>query len=54
MECLKVCDMAAERQRIIVPHCWKTGVGIAATMQMAAVTPHCQYRLCDAEASTVT
>jgi L-alanine-DL-glutamate epimerase-like enolase superfamily enzyme len=43
MEALKVCDMAAERERIIVPHCWKTGVGIAATMQMAAVTPHCAY-----------
>jgi hypothetical protein len=43
MEALKVCDMAAERDRIIVPHCWKTGVGIAATMQMAAVTPHCAY-----------
>jgi hypothetical protein len=42
-ECLKVCDMALERERIIVPHCWKTGVGIAATMQMAAVTPHCAY-----------
>ena len=42
-ECLKVCDMASERQRIIVPHCWKTGVGIAATMQMAAVTPHCAF-----------
>ena len=35
--------VAAERERIIVPHCWKTGVGIAATMQMAAVTPHCAY-----------
>ena len=43
MECLKVCDMAAARGRTIVPHCWKTGVGIAATMQMAAVTPHCAF-----------
>jgi L-alanine-DL-glutamate epimerase-like enolase superfamily enzyme len=35
--------MAAERGRIIVPHCWKTGIGIAATAHLAAVTPHCAY-----------
>lgn len=43
----------AERDRIIVPHCWKTGIGISASLHMAAVTPHCPYiefmppELCD-------
>merc|ERR1712232_549731 len=42
-QALKVCDYAADRGRLIVPHCWKTGVGIAASAHMAAVTPHCPY-----------
>ncbi|MDC0935039.1 mandelate racemase/muconate lactonizing enzyme family protein [Pirellulales bacterium] len=42
-EARRVCQMAAERRRTIVPHCWKTGIGIAATAHLAAVTPHCQY-----------
>jgi L-alanine-DL-glutamate epimerase-like enolase superfamily enzyme len=40
-EALRVCDMAAQRNRLVVPHCWKTGIGIAATAHLAAVTPHC-------------
>jgi len=40
---LRVCDMAAERGRRIVPHCWKTGIGIAASAHLAAVTPHCPF-----------
>ena len=39
----RVCDMAAERGRLIVPHCWKTGVSISATAHLAFVTPHCPY-----------
>ena len=35
--------MAAERGRLIVPHCWKTGVSISATAHLAFVTPHCPY-----------
>ena len=52
-EARRVCDMAAERGRQIVPHCWKTGIGIAASAQLVAVTPHCPYfeflpaNLCD-------
>ena len=52
-EAVRVCRMAAERGRRIVPHCWKTGIGIAASAHLAAVTPHCPYieflpaRLCD-------
>ena len=52
-EALRVCQIAAERGRRVVPHCWKTGIGIAATAQVAAVTPHCPFieylppELCD-------
>lgn len=42
-EARRVCAMAAERGRRIVPHCWKTGIGIGATAQLAAVTPHCPF-----------
>jgi L-alanine-DL-glutamate epimerase-like enolase superfamily enzyme len=42
-EALKVCAMAAERGRLIVPHCWKTGISIAATAHLAFVTPHCAF-----------
>jgi hypothetical protein len=42
-EARRVCDMAAARGRIVVPHCWKTGIGIAASAHLAAVTPHCPY-----------
>lgn len=43
LQALKVCDYARDRGRLIVPHCWKTGVGIAASAHLAAVTPHCPY-----------
>lgn len=42
-EAKRVCEMAAKRGRRIVPHCWKTGIGIAASAQLAAITPHCPY-----------
>jgi L-alanine-DL-glutamate epimerase-like enolase superfamily enzyme len=54
-EARRVCQMAADRNRIIVPHCWKTGIGIAATAHLAAVTPQCAYieflpaQLCDSK-----
>jgi L-alanine-DL-glutamate epimerase-like enolase superfamily enzyme len=38
-----VCDMAKERGRTIVPHCWKTGVSISATAHLAFVTNHCAF-----------
>lgn len=52
-EAVRVCQMAADRGRLIVPHCWKTGIGIAASLHLAAVTPHCPFiefmpaELCD-------
>ena len=42
-EARRVCELAKQRGRKIVPHCWKTGIGIAATAHLAAVTPHCPY-----------
>jgi L-alanine-DL-glutamate epimerase-like enolase superfamily enzyme len=52
-EALRVCQLAAARQRRIVPHCWKTGIGISASVHLAAVTAHCPFvefmpaELCD-------
>ena len=54
-EAKRVCEMAAQRGRQIVPHCWKTGISIAATAHLAAGTPHCPYiefmptNLCDSQ-----
>ena len=38
-----VCDMAKARGRTIVPHCWKTGISISGTAQLAFVTDHCTF-----------
>ena len=42
-EAMAVCDMAAERGRLIVPHCWKTGISVTATAHLAFATPHCRF-----------
>jgi L-alanine-DL-glutamate epimerase-like enolase superfamily enzyme len=42
-ESRRVCELAAARGRQVVPHCWKTGISVAAAAQLAAVTPHCPY-----------
>ena len=42
-EARRVCDLARERGRLIVPHAWKTGLSIAAAAHLAAATPHCPY-----------
>jgi L-alanine-DL-glutamate epimerase-like enolase superfamily enzyme len=42
-EARRVCALAAERGRLIVPHAWKTGVSVAAAAHLAAATPHCAY-----------
>jgi L-alanine-DL-glutamate epimerase-like enolase superfamily enzyme len=43
LEAKKVCDHAAARGRIIVPHCWKTGLSVTATAHLAFNTPHCAF-----------
>ena len=42
-EAKRVCDMAGDRGKLIVPHCWKTGIGIAASAHLAVATRHCPY-----------
>jgi L-alanine-DL-glutamate epimerase-like enolase superfamily enzyme len=42
-EARKVCRMAEERGRLIVPHCWKSMIGIAASAHLAAATTVCPY-----------
>jgi L-alanine-DL-glutamate epimerase-like enolase superfamily enzyme len=42
-EALRVCRIAADRGRLIVPHCWKSGIGIAASAHLAASCDHCPY-----------
>lgn len=42
-EAMKVAQIAAERNRLIVPHCWKSGIGIAASAHYCAVTACCPF-----------
>jgi L-rhamnonate dehydratase len=42
-EALKVCRIASERDRLIVPHCWKSGIGIAASAHLAAACRNCPF-----------
>lgn len=42
-EAKRVCEMARDRGRLIVPHCWKTAIGIWASVHLAAATPHCPF-----------
>jgi L-alanine-DL-glutamate epimerase-like enolase superfamily enzyme len=42
-EAARVCALAEERGRRIVPHLWKTGISIAAAVHLAAVTAACDY-----------
>ncbi len=52
-EARRVAALAGDRGRLVVPHCWKTGIGIAASAHLAAATAHCPYieylppELCD-------
>ena len=42
-EARKVCKIAEAHRRLIVPHCWKTGIGIAASAHLCAATACCPY-----------
>jgi L-alanine-DL-glutamate epimerase-like enolase superfamily enzyme len=42
-EARKVCRIADQRGRLIVPHCWKSAIGIAASVHLAAATSVCPY-----------
>ena len=40
-EAMRVCQLAQDRGRLVVPHCWKTGIGISASAHLAFAVPHC-------------
>jgi L-alanine-DL-glutamate epimerase-like enolase superfamily enzyme len=42
-EAARVAGLAAERNLMMVPHAWKTGLSIAAALQLATVTPNCPF-----------
>lgn len=42
-EALAVCAMAAERDLVVVPHAWKTGLSVAVAAHLATVTPHMPF-----------
>jgi L-alanine-DL-glutamate epimerase-like enolase superfamily enzyme len=42
-EAMRVAQMAQDRGKLVVPHCWKTGIGAAATAHFAAATSNCPY-----------
>ncbi len=42
-EAMRVAQMAQDRGKLIVPHCWKTGIGVAATAHFAAATSNCRF-----------
>jgi L-alanine-DL-glutamate epimerase-like enolase superfamily enzyme len=42
-EALRVAELARERSLIVVPHGWKTGITIAATAALGAVTPEMPF-----------
>jgi L-rhamnonate dehydratase len=42
-EAMRVAQMARDRGKIVVPHCWKTGIGIAATAHVAVASPNCRF-----------
>jgi L-alanine-DL-glutamate epimerase-like enolase superfamily enzyme len=40
-EALRVIEAAQQRRRLVVPHCWKSAIGIAASVHVAAVASNC-------------
>jgi L-rhamnonate dehydratase len=42
-EARKVTQLASDYGRLVVPHCWKTGIGIAASAHLCAAASCCPY-----------
>jgi L-alanine-DL-glutamate epimerase-like enolase superfamily enzyme len=42
-EARRVTEYAAIRGRLMTPHCWKTGIGIAASVHLAAASQNCPF-----------
>ena len=42
-EAKRVCDFAEDKGVLVVPHCWKSAIGIAASAHLSATTNACPY-----------
>jgi L-alanine-DL-glutamate epimerase-like enolase superfamily enzyme len=42
-ESKRVVELAASRERLVVPHCWKTGISIAASVHLATAAANCPF-----------
>lgn len=42
-EAMRVARAAKDRGKLIVPHCWKTGIGVAASAHLAAASSNCAF-----------
>lgn len=42
-EARRVAELARDRGLLVVPHCWKSAIGIAASAHLAAISPSCAY-----------
>ena len=42
-EAKRVCDFAEDKGVLVVPHCWKSAIGIAASTHLSATTLSCPY-----------
>jgi L-alanine-DL-glutamate epimerase-like enolase superfamily enzyme len=42
-EARRVCALARERDRLVVPHAWKTGISVAVAAHLAMITPHMPF-----------
>jgi L-rhamnonate dehydratase len=42
-EARKVAQIAADGGQLVIPHCWKSGIGIAASVHLAAATVCCPF-----------
>lgn len=42
-EARRVCALAADADRLVVPHAWKTGISVAVAAHLAMATPHMPF-----------
>jgi L-alanine-DL-glutamate epimerase-like enolase superfamily enzyme len=42
-EAMRVVELAGEHGKLVVPHCWKSGIGTAATAHVAAASSNCPF-----------
>ena len=56
-EARRICALAAQHERLVVPHAWKTGISVAVAAHLAMVTPHMPFfeflpaELCESRAA---